>query len=245
VVLIGHDLTSVTRQATIPRMLGNAVFLARAAPRVLILNQFTDPASVAGLSVALGLATTDVAGRSLPTVIAADPTSTTTLFPQLQESDVFIINVQQGASDLTLETWGQDWSFGLNQFLFRGGVIVVFDGGRSDANQGTFQILEEARIRRQPNPPAFEFTSLMPVTARTALSQRQLDVEGNADVIASRMSTTYPSEGETVGFVLAPAVPNGQDPAVVVRAPIVAPEAAALPVVLHNTFTDNVVVQPL
>jgi hypothetical protein len=236
VVLLGHDL-SVLQRPSIPRLLGNAVFLTRAAvTRVLVLNTFTDAASNLGLTTALATAAAE--RTRLYTTITANPA---TLREQLSDADVFVVNVQQSASDLQLRTWGSEWAAAFDDFLFRGGVIVVLDAGVA-SNAGTYQLLEAATVTR-----GSVTRSLLPISARRPLSQRLLRLASPNDAIATNIPNPYPSEADVAGFIQAAVANPG---VVVVESTVVGGAGSgpgvladggldlALPVVIHNTVVD-------
>lgn len=225
VVLIGHDLTGIVRP-NIPRLLGNAVFLARGTnTRVLVLNQFTTPESVAGFAQAMAVASVERGRAFTPTL--ADPAR---LREQLADTDAFVINVQQGADDATLQGWGSDWAAALDDFLFRGGVIVVIDAG-GGSNAGTYQVLSNALVSR----PGGVVRALLPVTAKTAVPAGQMGLTAPGDALAQGMPTEYPSEGTTAGFAQA-AVSNA---GVAVVRPLTGPGMnGPEAIVIHNTVTD-------
>jgi hypothetical protein len=227
VVVVGHDMSVVTRP--IRQIVANAVFLAPRTPvRVLAYDAKTSLASRLGVSLAIQQGSTTI-GRAY-TLTAANPDSVT---QQLGDADVFVIEVQQGATDTELLNLGALWSTALHTFLFRGGVILLFDGGPG-GNVGTYQILKAATEGVAPAPviPLFD------ATARVDIQQRILGlVLANAsDAVAAGVSTEYQSQGNTAGFVLDPMAVNPgkvvvQDPPGLMQMPATVP--ANLPVVIH------------
>jgi hypothetical protein len=236
VVVIGHDMTVVTRP--IRQLVGNTVFLAPRTPvRVLAYDAATSLASRMGVSSAIQQSSTAI-GRAYTFTIAS-PDSVT---QQLGDADVFVIEVQQGATDLELLNLGAAWTAALHTFLFRGGVILLFDGG-AGANAGTYQILKAATEGTAPAPVVPLFDAI----ARVDIPQRILAlVLANAsDAVAAGVSTQYQSQGGTAGFVMNP-MPAGsadagivggpgkvvvQDPPLLMQMPATAPPN--LPVVIH------------
>lgn len=208
VVLMGHDMS----QARTPMrtMVGNAVFLVRASPvRVLFYDEYTNGASRAGVSAAI---------QSASQALNRSYTLTTVTAPlvgaQLASADVFVIGAQHGATDEILRELGANWSAALSTFLFRGGVILVFDAG--GANGGSQQILDAA--------------GLLEVNARIPIPRSILRLETPSDAIAAGVSTEYQSEGESAGFDIAFDVTPAS---VVVRDP-----NTMWPVVVHSVVVD-------
>jgi hypothetical protein len=231
VVAIGHDMTGILRPA-IRQLVGNAVFLApRPQVRVLVYDAATSVASRAGVTAAIAAAAASI-GRQYTLSVALPETVTA----QLATADVFVIDPQQGARDDELTALGTTWSAALSSFLYRGGVVVLFDGGpdSGDTNLGTWQILRAAGDPVSMAP-------LLQVTGSTLLSQRLLSNVRPGDAIGSSVPSPYQSSGLTVGFTLdAPgALINPHN--VVVRddplpPPAVQPTPSLLPVVVHAVF---------
>lgn len=227
VVVVGHDMTVVTRP--IRQIVANAVFLAPRTPvRVLAYDATTSLASRLGVNLAIQQGSTTI-GRAY-TLTTANPDSVT---QQLGDADVFVIEVQQGATDTELLNLGALWSAALHTFLFRGGVILLFDGGPG-MNAGTYQVLKAATEGVSPAP----VVPLFDATARVDITQRILGlVLANAsDAVAAGVSTEYQSQGGTVGFVIDPMAVNPgkvvvQDPPSLMQMPATTPPN--LPVVIH------------
>lgn len=223
VIAIGHDMTGVLRPA-IRQLVGNAVFLAPRSPvRTLVYDAATSVASRAGVSAAIAAASATV-GRAVATTTALPATVTA----QLATADVFVIEPQQGASDAELNALGTSWSAALSSFLFRGGVVVVFDGGpdSGDLNAGTWQTMHAASTGMPPSP-------LFDASGTMLLSPRILANVRPADAIGANVPTEYLSSGETVGFTLNanPARPHN----VVIR-DTGGTTPSDLPVVVHVVF---------
>lgn len=182
VVLIGHDMSAV--RTPMQTLVGNAVFLPRASPvRVLMFDASTTAPSKAGVTTAI-----DVMSQSLGRSYVLTTAMAELVGLQLSTADVFVINVQQGATDMALQALGTAWSAALDGFLFRGGMIVLLDAGGS--NMGTHQILTAAGL-------------LDPDAARVALTGRpQLTLVTPSDAIGAGVPTVYQSEGESAGFEL-------------------------------------------
>jgi hypothetical protein len=223
VVAIGHDMSGPLRPA-IRQIVGNAVFLAQRAPvRALIYDAATSVASRAGISAAITAASA-VVGRAVVTTTALPATVTA----QLATADVFVIEPQQGATDGELSALGASWSAALSDFLFRGGVVVMFDGGpdTGDLNAGTWQVLRSATDGMPPEP-------LLDATGTTSLSQRILRTVRPGDAIGTNVSTEYLSSGETVGFAIDSPVAHLHN---LVIQDVLGASPSGLPVVVHVVF---------
>ncbi|HKU40385.1 MAG TPA: hypothetical protein VJR89_19625 [Polyangiales bacterium] len=180
VVLIGHDLSDANN--AMRRIAGNAVFLARGAPvRVLVYRGDAAEASVRGVDGAMALYRREI-GREWAPIEAIE-----TLVPlQLASADVFLIHAQADASNNTLQKLGRQWANALAQFLARGGVVVLFETA-SAANDGTYHILEPAKI--------------LSARARVEVpSQRELRVKTPGQGVVLRVPAIYRSTTHTVHF---------------------------------------------
>ncbi len=218
-VVIGHDMTGPLRTA-IRQLVANSVFLApRATVRVLVYDAATSVASRAGVTAAIAAAALNV-GRQY-TLSVALPDSVTA---QLASADVFVIDPQQEALDTDLTALGVSWSAALSDFMFRGGVVVLFDGGATNTNQGTWQILHAASDTASMAP-------FLQVTAATPLASLSLlDNARPGDAIGINVPSPYQSAGATVGFTV-DATPTNPHLTVIQRQ-----TAPNLPVVLHVLF---------
>ncbi|HEX5656086.1 MAG TPA: hypothetical protein VFX59_02780 [Polyangiales bacterium] len=222
VVAIGHDMTGVLRTA-VRQIVANAVFLpARATVRVLVYDAATSIGSRVGVSTAIAAAAASI-GRQY-TVSTALPETVTA---QLASADVFVIDPQQGSSDGELYTVGTGWSAALSDFLFRGGVVVLFDGNPSTGalNGGTWQVLRAATDTNSSAP-------ILQVSGATLLSQRLLTNVRPGDAIGINVPTPYQSSGQTFGFTLESVLVNPHN--------IVIQDQTGtlgdLPVVIHGVF---------
>jgi hypothetical protein len=220
IVTVGHDMSVVTRP--IRQIVANAVFLSPRTPvRVLAYDATTSVASRVGVSLAIQQGSTTI-GRAY-TLTTASPELVT---EQLADTDVFVIEVQQGATNQELADLGAAWSVALHTFLFRGGVILLFDG--SGANDGTYQVLKYATEAAVP---------LLDVSARFPIPQRILSLVTASDAIAAGVSTEYQSQGATVGFQVSAAAANPG--VVVIRDALPGVDGGSpptgLPIVIHAT----------
>ncbi|MDB4988485.1 MAG: Tryptophan synthase alpha chain, partial [Myxococcaceae bacterium] len=230
VVVVGHDMSVVTKP--IRQMVGNAVFLSPHNPvRVLAYDANTSVPSRVGTSLAIQQSSSAI-GRAY-SLNTADPSNVT---QQLGDADVFVIEAQQAATNTDLQTLGVNWSAALHTFLFRGGVILLFEGDGS--NDGTYQILNAATS--PPVAPALVGDPLFRATGRQPLSQRILGLATASDAIAAAVPTEYQSQGVTSGFVGVPSNANTANVIIdAVPLPTTPPTPATmLPVVIH-TVTSN------
>lgn len=178
-VAMGQDLTSNT--AATRRLLGNAVFLPLADPvQVLVFDEKASPQVKAGVESAL-MTMASVTGRRY------EPTTVTSLAVTflLSMSDVFLIEAQSAATNEQLVKNGETWSLALQEFLKRGGVIVLMDGP-GGSNDGTYQILKAA--------------GLFDAAARVPIGRKPLTLAAPSDAVATAVPTIYQGGVETVGF---------------------------------------------
>jgi hypothetical protein len=138
VVLIGHDFE--TRRLAMSTMLGNAIFLTtRSTVHLLAYEVDSSAAAIAGTDAAIAESTP---GAPLTITVAPSADSVPLL---LDDTDTLLVYAQANASDVTLRSIGYAWRDALEDFLERGGVIVVLEAP-SLSNGGTYQILEEAGL---------------------------------------------------------------------------------------------------
>ncbi|MFT3921232.1 MAG: MXAN_6577-like cysteine-rich protein [Myxococcales bacterium] len=178
-VAMGHDLTNNTPATR--RLLGNAVFIPLADPvRVLVFDEKSTDAVKMGVESAL-TTMANTTGRMYT------PTTTTSLAVTflLSMSDVFLIEAQSAATNEQLIKNGETWSVALQQFLQRGGVIVMMDGP-GGSNDGTYQILKAA--------------GLFDAAARVPVGRKPLSLVAPSDAVATAVPTMYQGGNETVGF---------------------------------------------
>jgi hypothetical protein len=200
VIVVGHDMSAA--RGAMRRLAGNAVFLPGGNPlRVLIYEEFSTTEARAGVRAAIQ----NMAGIEGRTPAISVATSTLTVPFLMGQTDVFVVASQANASDEELVKDGESWGRALREFVSAGGVVVLFDGGGSNA--GTYTILDTA--------------GLFSARSRTSLSRRTLSLTAPSDAVASFVQLVYQSEGETVGF-------DTEETSVVVRDPI-----SDLPVVIH------------
>jgi hypothetical protein len=200
VVVVGHDMSA--SRGAMRRLAGNAIFLPGGNPlRVLIYEEFATTEARAGVRSAIQ-SMASIEGRT-PAVTVA--TSTLTVPFLMGQTDVFVVAAQASATDEELVKDGESWGRALREFVSGGGVVVLFEGGSSNA--GTYTILDTA--------------GLFSARSRITLSRRTLSLTAPSDAVASFVQLVYQSEGETVGF-------DTDESGVVVRDPI-----SNLPVVVH------------
>jgi hypothetical protein len=130
----------------------------------------------------------------------------------LRDADAFVICAQAGASDAEIQQLGQRWALSLAQFLYRGGVVVLFET-TSTKNTGTFHVLEPA--------------GLFAAASREGVSPARQNLTVKDPVgIGNHVTPVYRSSPVTVHF-------DGitSDGSVVVE------DTAGLPVVIHRVVT--------
>lgn len=179
VVAMGHDLSSNTPATR--RLLGNAVFLPRGDPvRILMFDEHARDAAKAGVDTAIA-SMAAATGRNY-TVTSTSSLAVTFL---LSTADVFVIQAQDNARDSTLVKNGETWSRALDDFLRRGGVVVLLEG-RGANNAGTYQILKAA--------------NLFNASGRVNIGSKALSLVAPGDAVATQVPSMYRGGSETVGF---------------------------------------------
>lgn len=223
VVVIGHDM-SATRPPMVT-LFGNAVFLPNRNPvRVLIYDERTSAASRNGVLSALQAVSLN-RGRAFTLTTAQE-----TLVPaQLLDTDVFIIESQHQADDALLQGLGEQWGGALHDFLFRGGVIVLFDAGGTHG--GTYRILRFARRTTPLSDSVWDALARVPLTPR-----HRMRLATPTDALAGSVPTEYQAEGESAGFQFDGDVGYPPRGAIVIQDTDV--DAGLLPIVIHETVTD-------
>ena len=201
VIVIGHDLSMASPAAR--RLSGNAIFLpSKQMVRGLVYQERSTPAAISGVQAAID-ETQALTGRSFVRTTATSALAVPFL---LSQADVFVIVAQANATNDVLIKNGDTWSRALRAFVARNGVVVLFDGGGTNA--GTYQLLQEGGL----------FTA----AARVNLSPRIVNVVAPGDALASFVPIRYQAMDFTVGF-------ETTDTTVVVRDPMM----SGLPVVIH------------
>jgi hypothetical protein len=201
VIVIGHDLSAASPAAK--RLSGNAIFLpSKQKVRGLVYEERSSAGARAGVQSVID-ETQALTGRMFDRTTATSALSVPFL---LAQADVFVIVAQANATNEVLIKNGDTWSRALQTFVARGGVVVLFDGGGSNA--GTYQLLQQGGL----------FTA----TARVNLSPRTVNVVAASDALASFVPTRYQAMNFTVGFETTETI-------VVVRDTMM----SGLPVVIH------------
>lgn len=134
-IVIGHDYTAPANPAMV-RIATNALLEARAPIRALVYRGKAQQQSYDGVMHALNMLSTPWQQ------INADPDQVSA---QLRGATAFIIHAQQGAIDDELKLLGEKWGMALAQFLYRGGVVVLFETP-SNSNSGTYKLLSPAGL---------------------------------------------------------------------------------------------------
>jgi hypothetical protein len=150
VIVIGHDYA--TYNNSMLRVLGNSVFLLpKDAVRILAYSTLAEPSSVSAVRQAIGAAATlrgsidwgnpNVGGNGDPIEGLEDYQYN----EYLAYVDVFLVYPQLLATDAQLQNLGVNLGIALQQFVARGGIVVLLDA-MSPNNAGTYQFLESAGI---------------------------------------------------------------------------------------------------
>jgi hypothetical protein len=137
-VLIGHDFEM--RRMPMSQILANAVLLpGRASVRLLVWEGSVTAASRTGTYAGI---MQGAGGRGHVATVATTAASVPVL---LDSSDSFLVMAQAGSTNAELTMLGAMWSTALDQFLARGGVVVVLEAPTA-TNDGTYQILSAAGL---------------------------------------------------------------------------------------------------
>jgi hypothetical protein len=142
-VVIGHSFKS--RSVPLELALGNAVFgRVKQKVNVLVYAGSASADAIAGTNAAIAAyakATRRSWGKAVTTAVQ--------LHQKLQTADVLLIYAQAGATDASLTSLGTQWRIRLDDFLRRGGTIIVLEGGEAQGAAGqayTSMILEAAQL---------------------------------------------------------------------------------------------------
>ncbi len=206
-VLMGHDFYE--RTADIDSLLGNAVFLS-SVPGTLNVLEYTEYSdnSSTGEAANARAAIMDHAttlGRTISLTTAATSADVLTDLPS---ADVFVVYEQENApGDLTSQ--GMSWATALQNFVARGGVVVVMD--HDYGNGGTWRLLSPS--------------GLIVVTGVTSDTGSTETVDATADPLAAGVTATYSAPNGTLSF-------SGVAPADVVTVT----STTNGPVVMHRQF---------
>lgn len=184
-IVIGHDYGagSASISPAMKQIASNAVFQAPGFVHALVYRGKSRRGSCDSVLNAVE-ARKSVAGRDWDTSdVDADEVT-----QKLHDAGALLICAQVGASDAELQMLGQSWSLALAQFLYRGGVIVLFET-QSGNNTGTYRLLEAADL--------FSATSREPVTP----AKQTLIVQPPPVGVAWRAGMGYRSSASTVHFL--------------------------------------------
>lgn len=178
IVAIGHDYTR--RHFAMARVLGNSVSLGRSNTVAVARWQGTaTDASRAGTAAAIAQAMA-YTGRPYRYV----PLSTT---PSLTGVDVLLIEAQTG-DGAAAQAAGVPWASQVDQFLRRGGVVIVLEG----AGGVSHRLAQGAGV----------FTVATPVD----VTGQQARVVAGGDAVALQVVSPYLAETSTVSWPGMPAV---------------------------------------
>jgi hypothetical protein len=198
-VVIGHDYAS--SNAPMRRLLGNAVFLAQGSPvEVLAYDGTVALAQRNGVDAAID-SVAGFLGRSWAPVSVPDEFITY----QLASVDVFLIYPQATGTNAELLALGATWAAALQEFLSRGGIVVLADGPAA-SHDGTWQLLEGAGV--------------FSANGRTTANGDTLTADLPVDAVMVGVPVSYTGLGNTVWFDTAeqtPIVSHPDGPVVIHR----------------------------
>jgi len=173
-VVIGHDY--VKARAGMNRLLGNAVFVAR-APEVTVATYAgrAMPAGVTGANAAIDQVAREI-GRSWHNV----PVDSASLAATLVQAQVLVVYAQDAVPPADLDALGAAWSDALTGFFSRGGVVVILEGSAGETHRvagGRFV-----------------------TDGRTVATGTVLSVSAPRDALAAAVPESYWAEVDTVAF---------------------------------------------
>jgi hypothetical protein len=152
VFVIGHSYK--TSNPALDRVLGNA--LATASNKNIDVAVYLGGASTAQRSAVSNAVSHSAAlvGFRATKTLATNPVAVQGLLPT---SDVLVVAPQAQASDDSLDSIASQWQFPIDDFLRRGGVVIVLDGP-SALNSGTSRVVSHhlpiTRATVAPGPTA-------------------------------------------------------------------------------------------
>lgn len=200
-IVIGHDFSAATPAMQI--IASNAVLLPQGAPvRVLVYRGSARRAEYNGVINAI---------NSKGTAWEQVNVTVDRVVPELAHAGTLVILPQDTTSDSALDSIGRSWALAISQFLYRGGVVVLFEGA-SNKNHGTYHLLDAGGV----------FTA----KGRESIPRQTLTVKTPGIDIAANAPTTYRSAGGTVHFL-----DVSTDGIVVVA------DSAGDPVVIHRVIS--------
>jgi hypothetical protein len=200
-IVIGHNFSAATPAMQV--IASNAVLLPQGASvRVLVYRGSASRAEYNGVINAI-----NANGKQWQQVnVTVDR-----VVPELATAETLVILPQDTTSDSALDTIGRSWALAISQFLYRGGVVVLFEGV-STKNHGTYHLLDAAGV--------------FAASGRESIPVQTLTVNTPGFDIAANASTTYRSAGGTVHFL-----DVSSDGTVVVE------DKAGDPVVIHRVIS--------
>jgi hypothetical protein len=125
-----------TSNPALDRVLGNAVFAREGVPKVLFYRGGAPADIHTGTAAALTRVGQVMRRSSYRTVV----TNSVAVQVYLPQNDVFIVEAQPAADDAWLTALADEWSLPIDDFLRRGGIVVVTDAP-SATNTGTVRVL--------------------------------------------------------------------------------------------------------
>lgn len=177
--LIGHDY-SIGRYSQ-NLVVGNAVFMANPAPRILLFTQWAPAANVTNTMLAIQQVAAGV--RRYTTHILANyralPTDLT-----IDNYDVLVVFSQGEATDDQLGSAARLAGPAITGFVRAGGSVVVLDGEGNNA--GTWQFAAAS--------------GLIPLTGHVVVTGETLNVENGTDALGVGLPLAYRAERSSVAF---------------------------------------------
>lgn len=165
------------------RALGNAIFLREGVPNVLIYRGAASLEIHTATANALTRAAKILKPRTMYRTVVRNSAA---VQPLLATSHVLVIEPQPQADDATLAALADEWSLPLDDFVRRGGIVIVLDA--PSANAGTPRVLG----------------SLMAMTRRSSTVGAVVHVAAHGDQASGRVPLMF-AAGESVGYA-----PSGQ-----------------------------------
>lgn len=135
-----------TSNPALDRVLGNAVFMTDKRPAKIVTwkgpRGAVAPADVVSGTNAALTRVSLVMKHAFKLYPAATSSAVQTMLPT---ADIFLVYAQPQSTDDYLHALGDEWSIPLDDFVRRGGVIVVLDAP-STVNSGTAQVLAPSSL---------------------------------------------------------------------------------------------------
>jgi hypothetical protein len=177
--LIGHDY-SVGRYAQ-NAVVGNAVFMNSATPRIVMLTTWAPSANVTNTLQAIQQV---AQGIRLYTLQTHRNYTTLPALLSVDRFDVVVVLAQTAATDDELGAAARILGPSISSFVRAGGVAVVLDG--EGANAGTWQLATAS--------------GLINIDGRSVVTGETLAVENGTDALGIGLPLEYRAERSSVSF---------------------------------------------